>query len=221
MTEAEWLACDDPVSLMDHLARRHPTRALRLLNHKLTREKGRLLLTGLARQVWDELKDDRSRRAVEVAELYARGEATEGELSGAYSQASYAREESWSSRILEARQLACDAVIWDDALDVTIEQILGSFGTEGFPDPEQFAGVIRCVFGNPFRAVSVDPGWLSSDVVALARGAYQDHAFDRLPVLADALQDAGCDNADLLGHLRGPGPHVRGCWALDLVLGKE
>jgi hypothetical protein len=55
----------------------------------------------------------------------------------------------------------------------------------------------------------------------LAQAIYEDRAFDRLPVLADALEDAGCTNSDLLGHLRGPGPHARGCWVLDLLLGKE
>jgi hypothetical protein len=58
-------------------------------------------------------------------------------------------------------------------------------------------------------------------VVALARGIYDDRAFDRLAILADALQDAGCDNADVLGHCRGPGPHVRGCWVVDLLLGNS
>ncbi|HZY89356.1 MAG TPA: hypothetical protein VFE78_31325 [Gemmataceae bacterium] len=55
----------------------------------------------------------------------------------------------------------------------------------------------------------------------LAQAIYNERAFDLLPVLADALEDAGCTDADILGHLRGPGPHVRGCWAVDLVLGKE
>ena len=67
----------------------------------------------------------------------------------------------------------------------------------------------------------INPTWLTPDVVALARGIYAERAFDRLPILADALQDAGCDNADVLGHCRGPGPHARGCWVVDLVLGKE
>jgi hypothetical protein len=57
-------------------------------------------------------------------------------------------------------------------------------------------------------------------VVALARGIYADRAFDRLPILADALQDAGCENTDLLAHCRGEGPHVRGCWVVDLLLEK-
>jgi hypothetical protein len=68
---------------------------------------------------------------------------------------------------------------------------------------------------------SVDSSWLTSTVIALARGINDERAYERLPILADALQDAGCDYADILDHCRGPGPHVRGCWVVDLVLGKE
>jgi hypothetical protein len=76
------------------------------------------------------------------------------------------------------------------------------------------------VAGNPFRPPAFDPGWRTAAVVAIAEGVYEERAFDRLPILADALQDAGCDSDDILDHCRGPGPHVRGCWAVDLVLGK-
>jgi hypothetical protein len=86
------------------------------------------------------------------------------------------------------------------------------------------AALLRCVFGNPFRPVTADPAWRTWDggtIPRLARAAYEDRAFDRLPVLADALEEAGCTDDGLLGHLRGPGPHVRGCWALDLLTGRE
>ena len=66
----------------------------------------------------------------------------------------------------------------------------------------------------------LDQAWRTESVVGLATGIYADRAFDRLPVLADALEDAGCANADVLGHCRGPGPHARGCWVVDLLLGK-
>jgi hypothetical protein len=83
-------------------------------------------------------------------------------------------------------------------------------------------GVFRCIFGNPFRPVpTLDPAWLTSTVVSLAKGMYDSRDFTAMPILADALQDAGCDSADVLDHCRGPGPHVRGCWVVDLVLGKE
>jgi hypothetical protein len=83
---------------------------------------------------------------------------------------------------------------------------------------------IREVFCNPVRTLTVDPAWLTwgdGIVVRLARAAYDERRFDDLPILADALEDAGCADAELLGHLRGPGPHVRGCWAVTLLLGKE
>jgi hypothetical protein len=63
--------------------------------------------------------------------------------------------------------------------------------------------------------------WLTGNVVGVAQAIYTDRAFDRLPILADALEDAGCDNADILNHCRHPGEHVRGCWVVDLLLGKE
>jgi hypothetical protein len=85
------------------------------------------------------------------------------------------------------------------------------------------AALLRDLFGNPFRPVALDSAWLAwqgGTIPKLAQAIYDDRAFDRLPVLADALLDAGCEDADLLGHLRGPGPHVRGCWPVDLLLGK-
>jgi hypothetical protein len=83
------------------------------------------------------------------------------------------------------------------------------------------ADLVRDIFGNPFRPVTVNPSWLTSTVVALAQGIYADRAFDRLPILADALQDAGCENEDVLNHCRSAGPHCRGCWVVDLLLGKS
>jgi hypothetical protein len=79
---------------------------------------------------------------------------------------------------------------------------------------------VRDVFGNPFRRVGVEPAWLTPDVRALAQALYAGREFERLPILADALEDAGCTAQAILDHLRGPGEHVRGCWVLDLLLGK-
>jgi hypothetical protein len=82
-------------------------------------------------------------------------------------------------------------------------------------------GLFRDIVGNPFRPVAFDPHWRSETAVALAAGIYAERAFDRLPILADALEEAGCDHPDVLAHCRGPGPHARGCWVVDLVLGKS
>jgi hypothetical protein len=100
------------------------------------------------------------------------------------------------------------------------------------PTPETWSWLelLREMVGNPFRTVALDPAWLAwqgGTVVQLSRTAYEERhlpegTFDptRLTLLADALEDAGCTDAELLGHLRGPGPHVRGCWALDLITGR-
>jgi hypothetical protein len=80
--------------------------------------------------------------------------------------------------------------------------------------------LLRDIFGNPFRAESVDPAWLNRTVVNLAQGIYEEHGFDRLPILADALEEAGCVSQEVLQHCRNQGEHVRGCWVVDLILGK-
>ena len=80
------------------------------------------------------------------------------------------------------------------------------------------------VFANPFRSRILDPVWLSwnnGTVGKLAQAIYDDGAFDRLPVLADALEEAGCTDADKLTHCRSEGPHVKGCWVVDLILSKD
>lgn len=81
--------------------------------------------------------------------------------------------------------------------------------------------LLRDIFGNPFRPVLVAPAWQSTDVVSLAQAIYDERAFDRMPILGDAMEDAGCTNEEILAHCRGPGPHSRGCWVVDLILGKE
>jgi hypothetical protein len=80
---------------------------------------------------------------------------------------------------------------------------------------------IRDIFGNPFRPVAFNPAWRTDTVLFLARQMYNAREFSAMPILADASQDAGCDSTDSRGHCRGPGPHMRGCWVVDLVLGKE
>jgi hypothetical protein len=102
--------------------------------------------------------------------------------------------------------------------------------TEGVAaDRDRQTTILRCVFGNPFHPVAFSPEWRTDTALALARTMYVARDFSAMPILADALQDAGCDSDDnplpprggnLLDHCRGPGPHVRGCWVLDLVPGK-
>ena len=86
--------------------------------------------------------------------------------------------------------------------------------------PEQ-ANLVREVIGNPFRPVTLEPRWLSSTVLDLARTIYDERVYERMPILADALLDAGCDSEEIINHCQGAAPHVRGCWVVDLLLGKE
>ncbi len=81
--------------------------------------------------------------------------------------------------------------------------------------------LVRDIFGNPFRPVTLDPRWLTSTVLDLARIIYDERTFERMPILADALMDAGCDSEEILSHCRNGGPHVRGCWVIDLLLANE
>ena len=81
--------------------------------------------------------------------------------------------------------------------------------------------ILRDIFGNPFRRAGVDLRWLTPTVVSLAKGIYAERAFDRMPILADALEDARCEHTGILTHCRGDGPHVRGCWVVDLLLRKS
>jgi hypothetical protein len=78
----------------------------------------------------------------------------------------------------------------------------------------------RCVFGHPFRPLAFDPRWRTETTVALATGIHAERAYDRLPVLADALEEAGCDLPEVLSHCRQDATHALGCWVVDLVLGR-
>jgi hypothetical protein len=94
-------------------------------------------------------------------------------------------------------------------------------GEFGSPSRAEMRGLIRDVFGNPFRPAALDAAWRTSPTVGLARSMYESRNFGTMPILADALEEAGCNNPDMLTHCREPGNHVRGCWVVDLVLGKS
>ena len=92
---------------------------------------------------------------------------------------------------------------------------------QGFLKPDTFRPFLREVFGDTLPDDSFKAEWLTADVVGVARRCYEDRAFDSLPILADALEEAGCDHPAILGHCRGSGSHVRGCWVIDRILGRQ
>jgi hypothetical protein len=115
-----------------------------------------------------------------------------------------------------------------EALRMSVYDVIGELIKAGRLDPDWptqvFSGpctAIRDIFGSSFRPIACSADWRTATAVALGRQMYESRDFGAMPILADALQEAGCDNPDILDHCRGSGPHVRGCWVVDLVLGRE
>ena len=129
-------------------------------------------------------------------------------------------EPCWLYFSEEVATSACEAIACAAAEKVSGDDYGGVFRPMWDQESREQCDLLRCIF-NPFHPIPLNPTWQTSTVLALAQGIYQDRAFDRLPILADALEDASCDNPVLLNHLRAEGPHTRGCWALDLCLNRE
>jgi hypothetical protein len=219
MTEEQWLACASV------------GRALQTLN-RLTRvvspgwrRKFRLFGCHCLRRLQPLVPGDRFVRALDVAEQHFDGLATIGELKAAVAEA----QEGYEVHRSDLEEPEGQTVQELDQL-LKADPHAAAYGAAGAvllvpgsrSDAELQAEMmqqVRDIFGNPFRPVAFDLSWRTSTAVALARQMYESREFSAMPILADALQDAGCENADILGHCRGPGPHVRGCWVVDLVLG--
>jgi hypothetical protein len=217
MTEQEWLDCSDD-----------PGKMLRTLRHRANDLKFRLFAVAHGRRRWDRLLDPRSRQAVEVAARFAEGRATEDELAAAHQAARLAHRDSIIlqdfhrvARDGARPELAKSASAPDGELGHAVR---GWMPRGDFPEPHELCPLVREVFGNPFRPVTIEPLWLAASdgaVRKLAQVIHDEAAFDRLPILADALEDAGCPDGDLLRHCREPDGHVRGCWAVDLLRGLD
>jgi hypothetical protein len=216
MTEAEWDACADPRPM------------LKSLGWKASERKLRLFAVACCRRIWHLLADERSRKAIQVAERFADGEATRKERAKADKDNAWV----WTENEKSPRQYGLATAVGycvsaglrnGEALMCEIDQ-MSRFLSDDLPPPAQ-AVLLREVFGPPlFRPMTIDPAWLawnSGAVRKMARAIYDDRRFADLPILADALEDAGCADAATLGHCRGGGEHVRGCWVVDLLLGKS
>jgi hypothetical protein len=210
MTEQEWLATTEPRPMLDFLM------------GKFCDRKWRLLGCACCRHVGDKLTDPRCEGIIDRAEAFADAK-TNRERAAIHEVRRLANgllaEHAGSHSIQAVRSLLLPSAVRAASSAAAYAVSVGSYGYHPRKREQRSAQVpfIRDIFGNPFRPVSLDPSWLTSTVLALAESIYADRAFDRLPILADALQDAGCENTDVLDHCRGPGPHVRGCWVVDIL----
>jgi hypothetical protein len=206
MTEADWLAGSNLHAMLAHaVAISH--------NSEECRRKLRLLACAGCRRIWHVLAHPQSRRAVEVSEEFADDLASWDDLlwAGQAAQRVAAEMERHSQRGWNAAQTAAAAA--GDAL-AAAERAVGSAGD---------LDMLRDVFGNPFRPVVFEEGWLrwkNGCVVEMARAIYEERQFRDLPFLADALMDAGCTDPAILDHCQAQTAHARGCWVVDALLGK-
>jgi hypothetical protein len=213
MTEEEWLACTDPA------------RMLRSLQCKASGRLLRLFAVACCRHIWH-LQDTDNREVVELGERLAEGYLVSADrvpVRDGDSAEDAAALGTLQPEAAEAADLssahASGAVGHTAAMAESFDDYVRSIRAER----QYQSDVLRCIFG-PFRPVAPNRVWLAWNdrtIPKLAQAIYDERAFDRLPILADALEEAGCLNADVLTHCRQRGEHVRGCWVVDLLLGKE
>jgi hypothetical protein len=227
MTEAEWLTCANARTMLTFLREKPGERKLRLF------------ACACCRLRWPGDEDGCLERAVSAVESYLDGRGTWADVEAAYEEAHLRLmvtgraldEAGWGTdraafRAAQDRRRVADAAHWIacGAYNHAVHFVV-RFAQQGATKKQRagFAELVREVFGNPFRAVRVDPAWLSWNgglVRRLAQSIYDERRFGELGVLADALEEAGCGAGDLLAHCRSPGPHVLGCWAVDALLQK-
>ena len=219
MTETAWTLGTDPRAMLEHV-RQIP---------RVGRAKGRkhfLLAVACGRLVWSRITDERMRRVVRWAEAFADDNQDPNEWAEIVAIAQHVFENAYEAGGGRDQPITGDFAI---ALAThRLTQKIPLFAASAFLHASQGAdgrnptgaATIRDIFGNPFRPVAFDPSWRTSTVIALARQIYASGDFSAMPILADALQDAGCNSPDVLDHCRSSEPHARGCWCLDLLLGE-
>jgi hypothetical protein len=239
VTESEWLACTDPEKMLEFLW------------GKASKREQRLLVVGFCRHTWYLLSEygrksvevaerfaDGRATAQELEEARWAADSNSVEEDGLHQQAEL---DTWLPRPSEDEELFLRELDYrGDRLHAAMLAHASTFPDEwlklrelpGVVRWKNAAGLVRCISGNPFRSSPPLPPailtWNDATVVRLAQAAYEERHLSegnldnsRLAVLADALEEAGCTSEEILGHLRGPGPHVRGCWSVDLCLGKS
>jgi len=233
-----WLTCKSPHLMLAQLDVRSSVRKLQLFG------------IACCRRIWQFLEED-CRQAILMAEGFVEGTADltqcrQAQMDLRHKRLSLQREEIttrertvrlWCLLAVvnalqspeELQAALRDSAYHPDALSIWkfVELAVHAKQYNDPPTPEMLedraaqADILREILGHPFRPPPFQPDWETPTVLALAQAIYAEQAFEQLPILADALEDAGCDNLELLGHLRETREHVRGCWALDLILSKD
>jgi hypothetical protein len=219
MTEEEWLSCADWKEMGRHLRQQgyHGSQTFD--------RKWRLLGCAICRLFWDRIPHDRNRAAITVIERHPAGSFDDFELHDALCSSSSVEydfadlDTYWAIKNLGRSYYKIQPESAFVHAAIVADRECGGQGKE-----PRVPLLFREVFGNPFRKVTITHvllQWNLGTVPRLAQTIYDEDRWADILILSDALEDAGCDNVDILNHLRGPGPHVRGCWALDILLGKE
>jgi hypothetical protein len=223
MIKDEWLVCSDIEQMLACLVEmKYPD--AEPCNWKQGERKKRLFVYACLSRIWNHLPDEY--RKVFESLL----PDVDAQISDQTRQAIWSAAENLRSQY----DNLLFAVGYDDIglLSYLTARIAAETDKENSGDPEWLesrrqleqqahASLLRDIFGNPFNPVSVNPAWLTPHVVKLAQDIHDQCGYSRMPELANTLADAGCTNADILSHCRQPGVHVRGCWVVDLILGKE
>jgi hypothetical protein len=219
MTEAEWLVCKDPAPMFH------------LLERGTSERKLRLFACACCRHIWQLLSEEQRAVVESVERLADRVIPAEEMYSIAGVDPIYGVPNYAPGQIDNATRAVLEAAspdAWFGARNVrafVVDAVRSAAGpAERAFEWQRQSDLLRCIFGNPFSTSTVIPAWLAWDggsVVGFAQVIYDERTFERLPVLGDMLEDAGCDNEALLAHCRSRRPHALGCWALDLLLGKE
>jgi hypothetical protein len=223
MTEAEWLACEDPTPMLE------------FLRGKASDRKLRLIAVACCQRAKPFMEEDKHELA-DIAEAYAEGLVSVEVLNAVHAR--HYRPNNHPMRDAFSYTAALDI---RESLPYLVEDLADGIASckvddtgRTFEEWENEKAVafrsesaltsaqVRDIIGNPFRPVAFDAAWRTPTAVALSGQMYESRDFTAMPILADALQDAGCDNEEVLRHCRDTSvTHVRGCWVVDLVLGKE
>jgi hypothetical protein len=217
MTEEEWLHGGELEVMLGYL------------RGKASLRKRRLFACACCRRVWSLIDDDRDHKAIESCEaMVDLRRITQAQLFAAIPLGRFRTTLTGSMLCGDASATAnhAQALVWGPGYQErynagSVFAAIAYAKAAGAAEGRAQCRLLREIFGNPFRSAADDTAWRTTTVVQLAKVIYQDRQFEELSVLADALEEAGCADGDLVAHCREPGGHVRGCWALDWILGKK